>query len=153
VQTGSRDNAIEKASQAIANLRRMRYSGEADDDAWYFAEMAELEKKLKTLQKDRNRAEYKARNWREVADEVFTFARYAKEDFDADDLEKKRTVIIKMGEKLTILDRTIQFTPNKYFIPIEKMNESLLQLPDMVRTGSQQGETGSNNVLNLAWLP
>jgi site-specific DNA recombinase len=152
VQTGSRDNAIEKASQAIANLRRMRYSGEADDDAWYFAEMAELEKKLKTLQKDRNRAEYKARNWREVADEVFTFARYAKEDFDADDLEKKRTVIIKMGEKLTILDRTIQFTPNKYFIPIEKMNESLLQLPDMVRTGSQQGETGSNNVLNLAWL-
>ncbi len=151
-QTGSRDNAIEKASQAIANLRRMRYSGEADDDAWYFTEMAELEKKLKTLQKDRNRAEYKARNWREVADEVFTFARYAKEDFDVDDLEKKRTVIIKMGEKLTILDRTIQFTPNKYFIPIEKMNDSDSQSLEMVRTDSQQREIGSIDIKNLVWL-
>jgi site-specific DNA recombinase len=151
-QTTSRDKAIEKAEQAIANLRRMRYNGEADDDAWYLAEMDSLEKNLEALQKDRNKAEYKARNWREVADEVFTFARYAKEDFDGDDLEKKRTVIVKMGEKLTLLDRTIQFTPNKYFIPIEKMNERLLQSPEMVRTGSQLGETGSNNVLNLAWL-
>jgi site-specific DNA recombinase len=152
-QTSSRDNAIEKASQAIANLRRMRYSGEADDNAWYFAEMADLEKKLKTLQKDRNRAEYKVRNWREVADEVFTFARYAKEDFDADDLEKKRAVIIKMGEKLTILDRTIQFTPNKYFIPIEKMNDSGSQSLEMVRTDSQQRKIGSIDIKNLVWLP
>lgn len=152
-QTNSRDNAIERAKQSIANLRQMRYRGEADDDAWYFDEMAKLEKRLEALQKDRNKAEHKARNWREVADEVFTFARYAKEDFDADDLEKKRTVIMKMGEKLTILDRTIQFTPNKYFIPIEKMNDKLKQAPEMVRTGSQQGETGSNDVLNLTWLP
>lgn len=50
--------------------------------------MSELENSLEMLQKDRNNAEYKARNWREVADEVFTFARYAKEDFDSDDLEK-----------------------------------------------------------------
>ncbi len=133
-KTSSRDNAIEKANQAIANLRRMRYNGEADDDAWYFAEMTSLEKNLEALQKDRNKAEYKARNWREVADEVFSFARYAKEDFDGDDLEKKRTVIIKLGEKLSILDRTIQFTPNKYFIPIEKMNDALNNAQNMVRT-------------------
>jgi hypothetical protein len=58
--------------------------------------------------------------WRVVADETFTFARYAKEDFDSDDLEKKRSVVMKLGEKLTILDRTIKFTPNKYFVPLEK---------------------------------
>jgi site-specific DNA recombinase len=152
-QTDSRDKAIEKAKKSISNLREMRYKGEADDDAWYFDEMTKLESNLEMLQKDRNKAECNARNWREIADEVFNFARYAKEDFDADDLEKKRTVISKMGEKLTILDRTIQFTPNKYFIPIEEMNERLLQAPDMVRTGSRQGETGYNDVLNLAWLP
>jgi site-specific DNA recombinase len=133
-QSNSRDNAIEKTEQSITRLRRMRYGGELDDDAWYFAEMSELESKLETLQKDRSKAEYKTRNWRELADEVFTFARYAKEDFDADNLEKKRTVIARMGEKLTILDRTIQFTPNKYFIPIEKMNEELNNAQNMVRT-------------------
>lgn len=83
---------------------------------------------------------------------MFTFARYAKEDFDADDLEKKRTVIARMGEKLTILDRTIQFTPNKFFVPIEKMNESLLQLPEMVRTDSQQIGIGSKPDQSLIWL-
>jgi site-specific DNA recombinase len=151
-QLSSRDKAIGKTNQAIANLRRMRYNGEADDDTWYSTEMSGLEDKLKTLQKDRNKAEYKARNWREVADEVFTFARYAKEDFDSDDLEKKRTVIVRLGERLSILDRTIQFIPNKYFIPLENMNDTLNRSPEMVRTGSQQGETGSKNILNLAWL-
>lgn len=144
-KTSSRDNAIEKASQAITNLRRMRYNGEADDDAWYFAEMSGLEKNLEVLQKDRNKAEYKARNWREVADEVFSFARYAKEDFDSDDLEKKRTVIVKLGEKLSILDRTIQFTPNKYFIPIEKMNEALNNAQNVVRTENNTEKIALNS--------
>jgi hypothetical protein len=148
----SRTRAIDKAQQAITNLRRMRYNGEADD-AWYFAEMSDLEDKIAKLQSDRNVADFKARNWREIADEVFSFARYAKQDFDGDDLEKKRTVIMRMAEELTILDRTIQFTPNKYLIPIEKMNENLSQVPDMVRTDSQQGEIGSIESLILLWLP
>lgn len=79
-------------------------------------------------------------------------SRSAKEDFDGDDLEKKRTVAVKLGEQLTILDRTIQFTPNKYFVPIEKMNESQSQLSEMVRTDSQQREIGSKTTNNSVWL-
>lgn len=120
-KTLAHDRAIKKAETSITNLRRMRYSGEVDDDSWYFAEMQCLEDELERLQESRNQDEYKARNWRAVADETFTLARYAKEDFDGgDDLEKKRSVVMKLGEKLTILDRTIQFTPNKYFVPLEK---------------------------------
>jgi site-specific DNA recombinase len=151
-KTLARDKAIEKKKQAIANLRRMRYGGEADDDAWYYAEVKTLEDELATLQNVRNKAEHKARDWRAVADETFTFARYAKEDFDGDDLEKKRAVVVKLGEKLEILDRAIQFKPNKYFIPLEKMNEKEKQSLETVRTGSQQRETGSLDRNNLAWL-
>lgn len=151
-KTSARDRAIEKKKEAISRLRRMRYEGEADDDTWYFAELKVLEDELTTLQNDRNQSEYKARNWREVADEVFTFARYAKEDFDADDLEKKRTVIVKMGAKLEILDRTIQFIPNEYFIPIEKMNERQLQLSKMVRTDSDKIKSPAFQHGSLSWL-
>ncbi len=151
-KTLARDKAIEKKKQAIANLRRMRYGGEVDDDAWYFAEMQTLEDELAALQNGRNKAEHKARDWRAVVDETFTFARYAKEDFDGDDLEKKRAVVVKLGEKLEILDRAIQFRPNRYFIPLEKMNENEKQSPETVRTGSQQRETGSLDRNNLAWL-
>jgi site-specific DNA recombinase len=148
----ARDKAIEKKNQSITNLRRMRYSGEADDDSWYYAEMQTLEDELEALQKQRNDAEYKARDWRAKADEVFTFARFAKEDFDSGDLEKKRSVVVKLGEVLTIKDRTIQFTPNKYFIPLEHMNELHNNELEMVRTDSQQREIGSKMTLNTSWL-
>lgn len=130
----------------------MRYNGDADDDSWYYSEMQTLEDELDALQNKRNSAEYKARNWRAKADEVFTFARYAKEDFDTDDLEKKRSVVVKLGEVITIMDRTINFTPNKFFIPLEKMNESKSLLPNMVRTDSQQREIGSNHNEITSWL-
>ena len=151
-KTLAHDRAIKKAETSITNLRRMRYSGEADDDSWYFAEMQTLEYELERLQESRNKDEYKARNWRAVADETFTFARYAKEDFDGDDLEKKRSVIMKLGEKLTILDRTIQFTPNKYFVPLEKMNESKAELSEVVRTDELQIKTPAFQHGSLSWL-
>ncbi len=151
-KTLAHEKAIEKKKQSITNLRRMRYAGEADDDSWYFAEMQTLEDDLEVLQKQRNDAEYKARDWREKADEVFTFARYAKEDFDSDDLEKKRSIIVKLGEVLTILDRTIQFTPNKYFIPLEEMNERQNNALEMVRTDDLQIKSPAFQHGSLSWL-
>ena len=114
--------------------------------------MKTLEYELGVLQKQRNNADYTARNWRAKADEVFTLARYVKEDFDSDSLDKKRAVVTKLGEKLTILDRTIHFTPNKYFIPIEKMNESDKSFSYMVRTDPDKIKTPANEQVSLSWL-
>lgn len=152
-KTLAHTKAIEKAQQSIDSLRRMRYSGEADDDSWYFAEMKTLEDKLEALQSKRNESEYKARDWREVADETFTFARYAQEEFESDDLEKQRMVVAKLGLNLTIKDRTIQFTPNKYFIPIEKMNEQTSQLESMVRTRKDDDQKSKNTPAGVLAVP
>ncbi len=146
-------SAIEKKKQAINNLRRMRYSGEADDDSWYYAEMKTLEDELETLQGKRNDDEYQARNWRELANEMFTFARYAKEDFESDDLEKQRTVVAKLGANLTIMDRTIQFTPNKYFVPIEEMNKRRNNPSDMVRTENNDAQKSKNTPVGVLAIP
>lgn len=151
-KTLAHERAIEKKKLSINNLRRMRYAGDADDDSWYYAEMQTLEDELEALQKQRNDAEYKARDWRAKADEVFTFARYAKEDFDGDDLEKKRSVVVKLGEVLTIKDRTIEFTPNKYFIPLEQMNERQNNALDMVRTDDLQIKSHTFQHGSLSWL-
>lgn len=72
---------------------------------------------------------------------------------DSDDLEKKRSVIMGLGEKLSIVDRTIQFTPNKFFIPLEKMNESKAELSEMVRTESGQIKTPAFQHGSISWLP
>jgi site-specific DNA recombinase len=151
-KTLAHERAIKKAETSITNLRRMRYSGEANDDSWYFAEVQTLENELERLQNARNKDEYRARNWRAVADETFTFARYAKEDFDGDDLEKKRSIVMKLGEKLTILDRTIQFNPNKNFIPLEQMIENENQAREMVRTDDLQIKSPAFQHGSLSWL-
>ncbi len=115
--------------------------------------MKALKSELTILQEKRNVDEYKARDWRAKADEVFTFARYAKEDFESDDLEKKRAVVVKLGEKLSILDRTVQFTPNKYFVPIEKMNEKISQLENMVRTENNEALKSKNTPVGVLAVP
>ncbi|MBR5408439.1 hypothetical protein IK112_00640 [Candidatus Saccharibacteria bacterium] len=66
------------------------------------------------------------------------FARYAKEDSDSDDWEHKRTVIKKLGADLKLSGRTIQFTPVKYFVPIEKQYSELKYQFDAARTTPQQ---------------
>lgn len=152
-KTQAHNKAIEKKKQAINNLRRMRYSGEADDDSWYYAEMKTLEDELETLQGKRNDDEYQARNWRELANEMFTFARYAKEDFESDDLEKQRTVVAKLGANLTIMDRTIQFTPNKYFVPIEEMNKRRNNPSDIVRTENNDAQKSKNTPVGVLAVP
>lgn len=86
------------------------------------------------------------------ADGAFTFARYVKEGLDGDDLEKKRPVILKLGEVLTILDRTIQFTPNKFFIPLEQMNERQKLALEMARTGPDKIKSHTFQQGSLSWL-
>lgn len=47
------------------------------------------------------------------------FARYAKEDFDSDSLERKQYVLKALGAELLLSGRTITFSPVKYLIPIK----------------------------------
>ena len=53
------------------------------------------------------------------------FARYAKENFDSDDWERKRLVIKQLGADLELSGRTIEFTPVKYLIPVAESQECL----------------------------
>ena len=70
------------------------------------------------------------------------FARYTKEDFDSDDLERKRAVIKRLGADLRLDGRTIQFTPIKYLVPIEKQYPELRRQFELARTDSQQMKKG-----------
>ena len=65
----------------------------------------------------------------------------------------QRTVVARLGVNLTIKDRTIEFTPNKYFIPIEKMNEQMSQLENMVRTENNDAQKSKNTPVGVLALP
>ena len=89
-------------------------------------------------EEDRKKVVNIANDWKEKATDMFMFARYAKEDFDSDDWERKRAVIKRLGADLKLSARTIQFTPVKYLIPIAEKYSGLRQKNKSTRTDSQQ---------------
>ena len=112
---------IEVKNKQMDGLRRARYSGEITDQAWFLKEQQSIQDEIDVLQEDFDRVIEAGRNWAEVANDVFMFARYAKEDFDSDDLDRKRLVLSRLGgNTLKLVGRNIVFTPNKYFVPILK---------------------------------
>lgn len=129
---------IAKKKNELDNLRRSVYKGLITDNAFFLSEQESLNKDIEKLQNDRDKVMVAARNWRDVAMDIFMFARYAKEDFDSDDWEKRRFVIKKLGINLKLSGRTIQFSPVKYLVPIEKAYPGLKQQVEAARTDLQQ---------------
>ena len=143
--------SIKEKENEIHGLQRMRYRGECPDDNFYASEMKKLESELESLQKARNKTEVESRDWRKQANETFTFARYAKENFESDDLEKQRVVLRKLGQNLTVLDGKIQFTPVKHLVPIEEAYPALAAEMAMVRTMPQQMKKASEEAVISKW--
>ncbi len=134
----SQHSGIEAKETELRELGRMRYRGECPDDAFYASEKKKLEKELKDLRKARAKTEKAAVDWRVTADDTFSFARYAKEDWETDSLENKRKVLARMGQNLSLLDGNIRFTDMKYFEPIEKSYPALVARMASARNSTEQ---------------
>ena len=135
----------------LDNLRRSVYKGLITDNAFFLSEQESLEKDIEVLEKEREKVTVVAHDWRKTAMDIFMFARYAKEDFDSDDWEKKRAVIKQLGADLKLSGRTIQFTPVKYLVPIEKAYPELKDKIESVRTDSQQMKKDLKEGLISEW--
>ena len=79
------------------------------------------------------------------------FARYAKEDFDTDDLERKRAVVKRLGADLKLSNRAIQFTPVKNLVPIAEKYPELKEQFELARTDSQQMKKDLKEGLISQW--
>ena len=70
------------------------------DQAFFINEQESINTDIDALVKARDNVMTVASGWREKAMDIFMFARYAKEDFDSDDWERKRAVIKRLGANL-----------------------------------------------------
>lgn len=142
---------IAEKNNELNSLRRAVYKGLFDDTAFFLAEQESLRKEIDKLEADREKIKVIVNDWREKANDIFMFARYAKEDFDSDDWERKRAVIKRLGADLRLSGRTIQFSPVKYLVPIEKQYPKLRRQFILARTGSQQMKKDLKEGLISEW--
>lgn len=147
----TQNKAIVTKETEIRELGRMRYRGECPDDEFYASEKTKLEQELKDLKKARDKAEKRAKDWRAVADETFSFARYAEEDFNSDSLENKRKVLAKLGQNLTLLNGKISFTLNKYMVPVQQAYPDLAARYEHARNLPQQMKKAAEAAIKSEW--
>ena len=142
---------ISDKKNQLDSLRRAMYRGVINDQAFFLSEQESINADIDALVDARENVMTVASDWRNKATDIFMFARYAKEDFDSDDWERKRTVIKKLGADLKLSGRTIQFTPVKYLVPIEKQYPELRQQFELARTDSEQMKKGLKEGLISQW--
>ena len=158
IEVAKQDEKIADINKRIADktnelngLRRSLYKGLITDNSFFLTEQGDIEREIAKLENDRKKIKTVAYNWREKANDIFMFARYAKEDFDSDDWERKRAVIKRLGADLRLSNRTIQFTPVKYLVPVAEKYPELKQQFELARTDSQQMKKDLKEGLISQW--
>lgn len=137
----------------LTGLRRMRYRGEISDQAWFLGEEKRLQDQIDALDKQINSVENATKNWRKIADDVFMFARYAKEDFDSGDLKRMQYVMKTLGAEMKLSGRTVVFTPNRYLIPIKNAVSNASVNSETGRTcPEQRSDTANGSNLTEWWI-
>lgn len=150
-QKAKLDRQLSSLNTQLNSLRRMRYRGEISDEQWYLDEAKMLETEISAVQKNINNVLDVARDWRAYADDVFMFARYAKEDFDKGSLEQKQYVMKALGGEMTLSGRTVHFTPSEFLIPIKKAVAETASLNQLARTEILQRSNRLNDGKNPRW--
>ena len=147
----SYNKQIADKKNQLDSLRRSMYRGIITDQAFFLSEQEALNTDIDVLVKARDNVMTVANDWRKKATDIFMFARYAKEDFDSDDWERKRTVIKKLGADLKLSGRTIQFTPVKYLVPIEIQYPELKRQYELSRTAPLQRKNSPLGTVSSQW--
>ncbi|MCR5572288.1 MAG: recombinase family protein [Candidatus Saccharibacteria bacterium] len=142
---------ITETKKNLDNLRRSVYMGLIPDKAFFLAEQESLENEIARLEDERSKVMAIANDWKDIANDAFMFARYAKEDFDSDDWERKRAVIKRLGASLKLSGRTIEFTPVKYLVPVTETKEFLKAKKEVARTAPEQIKKGLKEGQNEVW--
>lgn len=141
----------DKAQNDLNGLRRMRYTGELTDQAFYLGESSKLEDQITHYVNSINTVESAAKDWRKIADQVFMFARYAKEDFDSGDPERMQYVMKALGAELKLSGQTVVFTPVKYLIPIKNAVSAIKANSETAPTRLEQGSNEENVHSDKLW--
>ncbi len=117
-------NALTSTQKELDTLTKMRYR-ELIDDETFIKERDDLKVKIAKLTSNLRETESRADKWLELTEKTFLFACYARKEFIAGSLEKKREIYSALGQNYLVKDKEIHITRNEWFVPIEKAYPAL----------------------------
>ncbi|MEW6610421.1 MAG: recombinase family protein [Patescibacteria group bacterium] len=122
----------------LDGLIDMRAAGQITDEE-FTAKKSDLTKEKHRLEEFLADTGNRVDRWLEVADDMFTFVRLAKEKFETGSLELKRQILSCLGSKLSLKDRKLTIDLENALLPmrtvaqeVQAVSERLEPLPDPV---------------------
>lgn len=150
-ESGDRNKILEQQQKnyqdcvrKIDNLIEMRAGEEITQEEFLEKKMGLMKEKIR-LQELLQDTDNRINNWVARAEELFNFAKDAKESFETGNLEKKREILAYLGSNLILKDGKLTVLIEKPLVLVEKAAEE-------VKAIHQQLEPvqGGQNELNLA---
>lgn len=118
--------SLTETQKELDTLTKMRYRELIDDEA-FIKGRDELKAKIAKLKTNLRETESRAEKWLVLTEKTFNFACYARKEYLAGSLEKKREIFSALGQNFSVKDKKAHITPNEWFVPIEKAYPSLLE--------------------------
>ena len=109
--------SLVKTQSELDELTKMRYRKLIDDER-FIKEKDSLLIKIKQLKKKLRQTENRAKEWLELTEKTFSFATYARIAFIKGGLEKKKEILMGLGQNPTIKDKKISIQGNEWLQPI-----------------------------------
>lgn len=111
------------------------------DDEEYISKRNALKKDVYKIDEQLRDTEKRADDWLELTEKAFNFATYARIHFRNGNLQKKREILMTLGQNLVLMDNQLLITPNEWLVPIGKEYPRLFSLYEKVRTNKKASST------------
>lgn len=146
-------NLVETQKE-LDELSRMRYRQQVAEE-FYVRESNQLQAKINSLKDKLRETESRAERWLELTEKVFTFATYARKEFLVGGLERKKEILLALGQTPIIHNGKLTIKPNEWLVPIENGYSALekkYQRLELNKTLTNKERTRSLGEVRSLWL-
>jgi site-specific DNA recombinase len=146
----SQFSTIKEVEAQLDRLLDMAVRGSIDSKE-YDHKSKSLKKALKDYQVKQSETAERTKNWYEYVGQTLQTLTNANAKFVIGDLADKAEILLAIGEKPILLDRTLSITPNKWLIPVGENAKMLRAEQEKVRTANDKIRKASEEAQKSTW--
>ena len=145
---------LSEQEEQLGELTKMRYRQLIDDEE-YLQQKQSLQSNINKIKEELEETERRSDNWHELTERTFEFATYALHHFKTGSLDKKREILLGLGQNFTLTDKKLALESSIMFSPIKKSYSEIENKYQHVRTtnyGSKKEKDAALASIKSDWL-
>jgi DNA invertase Pin-like site-specific DNA recombinase len=150
----AQQKAVNNTQANLDRLTQMRYRDLINDDE-FVKEKMKMEAEIAKLREKLKGTEARADKWLELTEKTFNYATYARVSFMKGDDQKKKEILLTLGQNPILKNQKLNIEAYKWFVPIANDAPMLVEEYKKVRTNKNLSTKAKNEAIasiRTAWL-